>query len=63
MEHKCLRCQHSWISRTDGRPVVCPNCKSPYWDKENIRVTRREKELLDRIKILEGIIKEGQNNG
>lgn len=28
----CERCEHAWISRVDGKPVVCPKCKSPYWD-------------------------------
>lgn len=28
----CERCEHTWISRVDGKPVVCPKCKSPYWD-------------------------------
>jgi len=30
----CKRCNHTWIPRTDVKPVVCPSCKSPYWDKE-----------------------------
>lgn len=29
----CDRCNHTWISRgIIDRPVVCPKCKSPYWD-------------------------------
>ncbi len=32
-ECKCERCGHEWITRTEESPVVCPKCKSPYWDK------------------------------
>jgi len=32
-ECKCERCGHAWITRTEEVPVVCPKCKSPYWDK------------------------------
>jgi predicted Zn-ribbon and HTH transcriptional regulator len=28
------RCGHEWLSREKGeRPMVCPKCKSPRWDK------------------------------
>lgn len=31
----CLRCSHKWVPREDHeKPLVCPKCKSPYWDKE-----------------------------
>ena len=30
---KCVRCSHEWVARV-GRPVQCPRCKSPYWDRE-----------------------------
>lgn len=33
---KCLRCRHKWIQRVE-KPVVCPKCKSPYWDKEKTK--------------------------
>ena len=29
----CRRCGHKWIPRKADRPVVCPECKSPWWDK------------------------------
>jgi len=32
-ECKCERCSHEWITRSEDVPVVCPSCKSPYWDK------------------------------
>jgi len=31
----CERCSHKWISRSNRKtknPVVCPRCKSPYWN-------------------------------
>lgn len=33
----CERCGHTWISRINERklnkkPLVCPLCKSPYWN-------------------------------
>ncbi|MFH1663837.1 MAG: hypothetical protein ABH986_03455 [archaeon] len=31
---KCERCKHIWVARTKkGKPLVCPKCKSHYWDK------------------------------
>lgn len=30
--YTCLRCGDHWVPRTE-RPVKCPACKSPYWDK------------------------------
>jgi len=34
----CERCAHKWVPREKSkkRPVVCPKCKSPYWDKKKI---------------------------
>ena len=33
--YKCERCSHTWIPRstTEGEPVICPKCKSPYWNR------------------------------
>jgi DNA-directed RNA polymerase subunit RPC12/RpoP len=33
----CNRCGHKWTPRENGEPKVCPNCKSPYWNKERVR--------------------------
>jgi predicted Zn-ribbon and HTH transcriptional regulator len=34
MGYRCERCSHEWIPRDAERaPVVCPKCKSPYWDR------------------------------
>jgi DNA-directed RNA polymerase subunit RPC12/RpoP len=33
--YSCFRCNHKWVPREDNeKPLVCPRCKSPYWDKE-----------------------------
>jgi len=33
--YECERCGHEWIPRTKIRfnPIICPKCKSPYWNK------------------------------
>ena len=30
----CLRCENAWEGRLATKPVQCPRCKSPYWDRE-----------------------------
>ncbi len=30
--YRCERCTHEWIARGEGKPTVCPKCKSPYWN-------------------------------
>lgn len=36
--YQCGRCGHKWIARKKDKPIICPKCKSPYWDipKKNI---------------------------
>lgn len=29
----CLRCDHEWVPRGTDEPVICPKCKSAYWNK------------------------------
>ena len=32
--HRCNRCGKEWVSNKDNdTPIVCPKCKSPYWNK------------------------------
>lgn len=31
---KCKRCGHKWIPRKKDKPLICPKCKSPYWDRK-----------------------------
>ena len=30
---QCERCKHKWVPRNKERPIICPTCKSPYWDR------------------------------
>jgi len=30
---KCERCGHEWVPRNEETPIICPRCKSPYWNK------------------------------
>ncbi len=29
----CRRCSHRWVPRKPTVPVICPSCKSPYWNQ------------------------------
>lgn len=31
--YTCQRCDHKWQPRSDAKPVACPRCKSPYWNR------------------------------
>ncbi|MBI2004166.1 hypothetical protein HYS72_01745 [Candidatus Pacearchaeota archaeon] len=31
--YKCDRCSHKWLPRNSEKPIICPKCKSPYWNK------------------------------
>ena len=39
-KHNCLRCGFEWYPRSTKRPTVCPECKSPYYDKPKGEKTR-----------------------
>jgi len=32
--YRCERCSHKWVPRGKAVPVICPKCKSPYWDRK-----------------------------
>ena len=32
-KYECLRCGHDWIGRIATKPLRCPQCKTPYWDR------------------------------
>ena len=36
--YKCSRCGKEWVpNKSDNeKPIVCPKCKSPYWDKARL---------------------------
>ncbi len=31
--YRCERCKHEWVPRKQETPTICPECKSPYWNK------------------------------
>jgi predicted Zn-ribbon and HTH transcriptional regulator len=33
-ERRCKRCGHEWFPVKVHEPLVCPKCRSPYWDRE-----------------------------
>lgn len=34
----CERCKHKWVPRNSNEePMVCPKCKSPYWNRPRKR--------------------------
>lgn len=34
MGYHCERCLHQWIPKNyTSEPIVCPKCKSPYWNR------------------------------
>jgi len=51
--YKCERCGHTWVPRANsqGEPVICPKCKSPYWNRPR---------LSDAGKVKEAKVKEGK---
>lgn len=52
---ECKRCGHLWPTKLQGRePLICPKCRSIYWNSEKQFVPKREvqrvKELLMKLK-------------
>ena len=42
--YKCERCGHVWLPRiydNDKDPVICPKCKSPYWNRPKEQQKRK----------------------
>jgi predicted Zn-ribbon and HTH transcriptional regulator len=35
----CEKCGHAWITRTQGTPKICPECKSVRWNEEKVKET------------------------
>jgi hypothetical protein len=35
--YECSRCCHIWPPRGKEKPKWCPDCNSPYWDKQRKR--------------------------
>lgn len=32
----CERCGNKWVARSEARPMTCPKCRSPYWDRKRV---------------------------
>ena len=59
IEYECYRCGYTWISRIEkAKPRHCSKCKHPQWDYP--RMTREEKYLRNRVRIVEGMYKTGK---
>lgn len=43
---ECKRCGHIWIPKRPFYPKVCPQCKSPYWNKNYRRADFEKKHIL-----------------
>ena len=42
--YKCERCNHEWIPRNKAEnPMICPKCKSPYWNKPRKKINTKSK--------------------
>jgi len=31
--YRCERCGHEWVPRNSAKPIICPLCKTAYWNK------------------------------
>ncbi len=40
--YRCERCEHEWFPRNRKEPLVCPKCKSPYWNKQKKKKIKRQ---------------------
>lgn len=60
LQYKCEKCNHSWKSRKERKPKICPNCKSAYWEIPSKRMSKdfiiKNNELL--VNLHDLIIKE-----
>lgn len=45
--YRCKRCGHEWVPKGKDEPKVCPNCKSPYWNKERIHKLNKQVKVED----------------
>lgn len=55
-QHTCLRCGNTWWPRRPSKPLRCPNCKSPYWDRpRRVKVSRpaplKRQDLKDSLRV------------
>lgn len=56
---RCRRCGNArrggkpWIARTAKKPKTCPDCKSPFWDREKMTAQERKRPFLARCPLCE----------
>jgi len=53
--YRCERCDHEWVPRetTVGEPTICPECKSPYWNRPRLTPAKK-KAILKHFRNKEG---------
>lgn len=45
----CFRCSHEWIPRVK-KVIICPKCKSPYWDIKGRSNGKKNKKIMNKNK-------------
>lgn len=40
-QYRCQQCGYKWVPRYETRPMQCPGCKTPAWDRARLRPRRR----------------------
>jgi len=61
----CQRCNHKWYPRSP-EVVICPKCKSPYWDKKKVRTAKTKSTILkqrEKVDEITYVPDEGSNEG
>lgn len=44
---QCLRCLHKWYPRSPKKPIMCPKCKTLYWETERKNAnSKRSKKII-----------------
>src|SRR3990167_8835241 len=47
-KHVCTRCGHLWVPNKI-RPVACPRCHSPYWNKKRQRISLKLYKEMEKL--------------
>lgn len=37
----CERCGFAWQSTAEKPPITCAKCRSPFWDKQRLRIAKK----------------------
>src|SRR5579872_1847598 len=56
---ECLKCGHKWPPRREGRPLLCPVCKSRTWDEppKVPKLPKGEKYTATEQQLVDGVLK------